>query len=210
MGTLRGLILLLLVSPAWGYTFLVAWDNPTEDVAGNWWPSTQQQGSRVEWLPCDNGVPVAGATRDSLTVPGAVTMTEVNAPWRPYCWTVFILDVNGLEAAASNVIVYPQDTVDSDRDGIPDFRDNCTLLANPRQVDSDADGYGNRCDGDLNGNGIVNAQDVALLRGQLHKPSLSPVYNPADINANGVVNAQDVAMHRKLLAMPPGPSGLKP
>jgi hypothetical protein len=51
-----------------------------------------------------------------------------------------------------------------------DFGDNCTLLANPTQCDSDADGYGNRCDGDLNDNNFTNAQDTTLFRGRLGSP----------------------------------------
>ena len=36
--------------------------------------------------------------------------------------------------------------IDTDGDGIPDSSDNCTLVANANQQDTDADGYGNICD----------------------------------------------------------------
>ncbi|MDH5254351.1 MAG: 5'-nucleotidase C-terminal domain-containing protein, partial [Gammaproteobacteria bacterium] len=97
---------------------------------------------------------------------------------------------------------------DTDGDGVLDAADNCTLVANPAQADSDADGYGNRCDGDMNNNGSTNAQDTTLFRQQLGQPSVAPTYNAADINANGAVNAQDITLFRKLLGSPPGPSGL--
>jgi hypothetical protein len=35
--------------------------------------------------------------------------------------------------------------LDTDRDGIPDFRDNCPVTANPDQQDADNDGYGSAC-----------------------------------------------------------------
>lgn len=40
--------------------------------------------------------------------------------------------------------------IDTDGDGVTDSSDNCTLTPNPLQRDTDADGYGNICDADLN------------------------------------------------------------
>ena len=104
--------------------------------------------------------------------------------------------------------------VDRDGDGIADIADNCINVPNPSQCDSDADGYGNRCDGDFGnpvpGNGATNAQDYLLFRAQLGQPSIAPVYNKADLNCNGVVNSQDYTLFRGLLGSPPGPSGLHP
>lgn len=99
---------------------------------------------------------------------------------------------------------------DADADGIADADDNCRLVANAGQCDSDGDGYGNRCDGDLNNNAFTNAQDATLFRQQLGLPSTGPVFNKADINCNGAVNAQDATLFRSLLGAPPGPSGLVP
>jgi hypothetical protein len=94
---------------------------------------------------------------------------------------------------------------DTDGDGVPDSSDNCTLRSNANQCDSDADGYGNRCDGDLNNNLSTNAQDTTLFRQQLGQPSVAPTYNKADINCSGAVNAQDTTLFRGLLGSPPGP-----
>ena len=76
------------------------------------------------------------------------------------------------------------------------------------QCDSDADGFGNRCDGDLGpgtGNGFTNAQDNTLFKAQLGQPSVGPAFNKADINCNGFVNAQDNTLFKALLGSPPGP-----
>jgi hypothetical protein len=94
---------------------------------------------------------------------------------------------------------------DTDGDGVPDAVDNCQLVANPDQFDGDGDGYGNRCDGDLNNNGIVNAQDTVIFRGRLGTGDAA-----ADLNHSGAVNAQDTVIFRGLLGKAPGPSGLVP
>ncbi len=112
-----------------------------------------------------------------------------------------------VDYAVVNVTVTNPDT---DGDGVLNTVDNCTLLPNPSQCDSDGDGYGNRCDGDFTGNGATNAQDTVVFRQQLGKPSVGPTYNGADLNCNGAVNAQDTALFRQLLGKPPGPSGLVP
>ena len=58
-----------------------------------------------------------------------------------------------------------------DGDGIVNTLDNCTEVANPSQCDSDGDGYGNHCDGDLNNNAVTNGQDYLLFRARLVRPS---------------------------------------
>jgi alpha-tubulin suppressor-like RCC1 family protein len=97
--------------------------------------------------------------------------------------------------------------VDTDGDTVPDPIDNCTLVANPGQCDSDTDGFGNHCDADLNNNSFTNAQDTTLFRAELGLPSNPPLYNPADLNCNGFVNSQDTTLFRQRLGLPPGPEG---
>ena len=48
---------------------------------------------------------------------------------------------------------------DVDCDGIADAVDNCPNKWNPHQVDSDADGIGNRCDTDKDADGVLNSDD---------------------------------------------------
>ena len=50
--------------------------------------------------------------------------------------------------------------VDSDGDGVPDNSDNCTQAANPDQADLDADGLGDACDPDRDGDGYPNGEDA--------------------------------------------------
>lgn len=123
---------------------------------------------------------------------------------------VAVISNSGADATFRTDYWVFRDLTDTDGDGVLDVADNCTELANASQVDSDGDGFGNRCDGDLNNNGATNAQDTVLFRQQLGLSSNPPTYNVADINANGAVNAQDTVLFRLLLGQPPGPSGVAP
>ncbi len=55
-------------------------------------------------------------------------------------------------------------SADADDDGVADSIDNCTLVSNPAQRDTDSDGFGNFCDADINGDLRTNLSDFSLLR----------------------------------------------
>ncbi|MBC8422424.1 MAG: thrombospondin type 3 repeat-containing protein [Chloroflexi bacterium] len=104
---------------------------------------------------------------------------------------VISFTINGLPAVASG----PDDPIwtshgdrrevdlgvpDSDGDGIYDSGDNCPLVPNPDQTDTDGDGVGNACDADDDNDGILDADD-----------NCPTVYNPdqADSDGDGVGDA---------------------
>ncbi len=110
-----------------------------------------------------------------------------------------------------------------DGDGVGDACDNCINVANANQRDTDADGFGNICDGDFNrngnlGNGIVDPGDFSQLKsvfGQapiLNPGSgiLQPVAPSQDLNGNGIVDPSDFSLLKFLFGTPPGPSALAP
>lgn len=95
--------------------------------------------------------------------------------------------------------------VDTDNDGVFDSIDNCTLVSNPVQRDTDSDGFGNICDPDFDNTLVVNASDLAYLK------SVFFTTDPhADLDGSGVVNAGDLAILKSMFFGPPGPSGLVP
>ena len=93
----------------------------------------------------------------------------------------------------------------TDADAWGDACDNCTLVANDAQRDTDNDGIGNMCDGDLNNDGIVNAGDLGLFRSVFYTTD-----SDGDFNGDGIINAGDLGMFRQMFYKPPGPSGLAP
>ncbi len=90
---------------------------------------------------------------------------------------------------------------DSDSDGVSDTTDNCTLIANVSQLDTNGDGIGNRCDADFNNNGIVDSQDGALLKAAFG----SAAFPDRDLNGNGIVDSQDGALLKSWFGKAPGP-----
>ncbi len=93
--------------------------------------------------------------------------------------------------------------VDLDGDGVTDGSDNCQLHPNSDQRDTDGDGFGNRCDADFNGDCVVNAVDLGLLRAAFFGAGPDE-----DLDGDGVVNVVDLGIVRSLFFLPPGPSGL--
>lgn len=110
-----------------------------------------------------------------------------------------LIEAASASGEAATVNVYYGD---SDNDGVLDYEDNCSAIPNPSQIDADCDGFGNLCDGDFNNDGVVNVQDLGLLRVSFFTDD-----GQTDLNSDGVVNAVDLGLFRTLTFQPPGPSG---
>ena len=82
---------------------------------------------------------------------------------------------------------------DTDHDGYADNVDNCVTLANPDQRDTNGNGLGNRCDADLNNDGIVNALDLGIFKRRFGTHDAD-----ADFNGDGIVNALDLGILKSL------------
>jgi hypothetical protein len=109
---------------------------------------------------------------------------------------------------------------DSDLDGVPDTADNCIYVANGPlladagnnfQLDTNADGFGNACDADLNNDLIINFLDLNLIRDVFFTNPGSPNWNPdADFDGDELVNFVDLDLMRATFFGVPGPSALAP
>lgn len=99
---------------------------------------------------------------------------------------------------------------DADGDGVLDTNDNCVNVPNGpilpdfggnSQLDTDGDGFGNACDGDLNGDNVVNMLDVGSMSAMFFTSDPD-----ADLNGDGVVNFLDLGRLSAGMFAAPGPS----
>lgn len=102
---------------------------------------------------------------------------------------------------AAAVVAPP--AADTDGDGVADNLDNCTLIANANQRDTNSDGFGNICDPDFNGNKIVDPLDFNTLKAKIGQAS--PDH---DLNGNGIVDPLDLNILKTYMGKAPGPSAL--
>lgn len=101
--------------------------------------------------------------------------------------------------------------VDTDGDLVPNQFDNCSTVTNgpsqaSNQVDTDIDGYGNRCDGDFDNDGAVLGSDFTFLLSQFGKNT--PAALEADLDGDLAVLGSDFTRFLALFGKPIGPSGL--
>jgi len=103
-------------------------------------------------------------------------------------------------------LAMPASAADTDGDGVDDSLDNCILVANADQRDTNGDGFGNACDADINNDCGVNFGDLAALKAAFIPNPYSP---DADFNGDGLVNFGDLARMKQTFfnsTMPgPGP-----
>jgi hypothetical protein len=126
---------------------------------------------------------------------------------------------NGDGTNADEVVLGTASTLpcpDTDGDGVPDATDNCILEPNGPlirdaggnvQRDTDGDGYGNLCDGDLNNDGATNTLDLNLYKLAHRTAEGDANYNvDADFNGDSLINTLDLNIYKGLHRLPPGPS----
>ena len=104
---------------------------------------------------------------------------------------------------ASRITGFTATETDTDGDGTLDFGDNCTLVANASQLDTDSDGIGNACDADLDNNCAINFLDLGILKSVFFTTAPD-----ADFNGDGAVNFLDLGIMKASFFQQPGPSSL--
>ncbi len=116
---------------------------------------------------------------------------------------------------ASAVVLASQSALaieDRDDDRIADVLDNCVAVANPSQVDSDGDRFGNACDTDLDNDGRTTELDLQLFETARELFLSQKGFNAsADFNNDRRINEEDAQILELSLnkGLKPGPSALR-
>jgi hypothetical protein len=152
----------------------------------------------------NNGIVISGASFGG----DGKTVTLTTSPHAGGHYQITVGSVQDDSVAANSTTMTVLDywvSPDTDGDGILDSKDNCSLVANPNQLDADADDYGNACDADYNNDGVSNSLDVGLFRNAFG--TNDPI---VDHNEDGAVNSLDIGVFRNIFGTDPGPSGPLP
>jgi len=109
----------------------------------------------------------------------------------------------------------PAELADRDGDGVPDPQDLCIGVANPpaseggQQADVDADGFGDACDVDFDGDGLVGMTDWLRFAAAHGSSAGEPAYDPVvDVDADGSIGTPELLRVLEGFGARPGPSGV--
>ena len=176
----------------------------TADLGPEGYTPIDHGNSYMQTVTFDETGPVAEAllSYSQSSDPADANHTDQTTLYVEKQWVALPFTDAAIEADPNLEILSLMAIKDTDNDAVGDDIDNCLGVANTDQRDTDGDGFGNRCDGDFNDDGIVNVIDLGLFRLGFRgdDPDL-------DLDGDGLVNIVDLGLLRELFYAPPGPAG---
>ena len=115
---------------------------------------------------------------------------DLSTPGKQEASNRLYLDMDqGSQGVTTPTVVGISAAGDADGDGVPDALDNCRQTWNADQTDSDTDGCGDVCEGDLNGDGKVDSSDLPLFVQDFGSTGCS---SNGDLDSDGDVDGSDL------------------
>lgn len=154
-------------------------------------------------LPCEREEPGLVINAGSRLVLGGVDLNVFDGQSCVHVNELFAQspDPNRIAWGDGEILLYG----DLEEDGVLDPDDNCLLLANVDQCDTDRDGFGNVCDYDVDGDNVVEWSDLMAVLRVVMTSSQDLTY---DLNCDGGVGPDDLSLVKPHAYEVPGPSGL--
>ncbi|WP_446812249.1 dockerin type I domain-containing protein (plasmid) [Methylomonas sp. 2BW1-5-20] len=175
---------------------------------GGGYSSNLTTAATCQWQAQSNSPWIAVNSASSSVGNGTFQYT-ISANTLPSLRSGSIIILNAGNQQVAQLTINQAAGLDSDVDGVVDNQDNCKLVSNTSQLDSDGDHFGNACDADFNNDCKTNSLDLGKFKSvygiSVGTPELKAA---ADFNGDGKVNSLDLGLFNKLYGKAPGPSGL--
>ncbi|KAB2964257.1 MAG: hypothetical protein F9K16_04695 [Thermoanaerobaculia bacterium] len=130
------------------------------------WRANEWHHVALTWSPTRielflDGTSRAVETGVAIAVPSTLTTFSLTHNWGDLAsWDSHaVID----ELRISSLARCVEFSTDADGDGIADALDNCPMVANPDQTDTDLDGEGDACDADDDADGLLDAADNCVF-----------------------------------------------
>jgi len=168
------------------------WTKSQDKVYGFTAPESQFYSFNLSEMEKDLDLFLLRDCKDPTSCLGLSTKTGSDERIRIYLSEgerIYVLVDGNASLVTTDYVVSVSCEDDTDGDGVSDEDDNCPLLANSDQLDTDLDGEGNVCDDDDDGDNVPDDVDCAPLNAAISTQPGDTCNDGNDSTINDVINS---------------------